>query len=951
MGLPLIGCAQTRCSPHLSLLPPPTSNVQQRPGTQSIAEASRNVLNTNDGVNGIFGEIMDDEDDVLDEHEILATPFIISSSSSFSNAFRQSDSMVTIATSFGAPYQEYWSPHLDDCPPEFFEVARQAEAKAASELFKYSAEEAPVNPFLDSVTTPKRPECDAPTISTESIVTIAQPYQYTLEQIRKLLYGVQWEITRLVEKSPSGYHKFLPYIEGLVASNSQSTPRVLKIWTKLSDSETDTESGRTTKSDSRAERNIKQTAWSELDQEEELSREKTGKIAGLGFSNVSGWYGDKVHFIARLKDLEKDKSNKGKLRHSHGSPSYQIILQRSELGPSNRRFSRRFGSRRFIHVRVAKSIMMSGNSSLVEYFQKPFLLNGRIFKAFCLKDTSITRDHRSALSFLDFIEYHNPMDLNNQQHTYAGNGEMGARFAFGLSSSVPVSSDWTGEGKVLAEMVCIHCTVSLTHRLINSSGPLPMAVVLSIWQECANCKPVLVGKDCHLLSRSTIKYDPHSVWDEFQFIIDVLRPSRLKTPSRLSTETIVCIAHNQDLLALNGKSKHSSLCRLMQEGLNQVMEVFGKLASSSEEEKAGDSPLLRHAMVLLWNEVCKTGDVNARRMGREFSESTDARGLVNKFYGDDDDKDEESGAVEEDDLLDDEFMSTRTPEETIMRLLDAGLTPSSPYVHEKLKLVIRKVAERFVQQFRIEVPGSVGIFCVPDLLGILEENEVFLECSKPVFPGPDGVEVEVLVGDILVGRLQTFADSVGKRPSQTTTSTTGEILQQRPTTLQGDRQKIKMSDIATKRKAEDFEAEPGVQKTQKRAKQDEPEAVEEVDEAEDAPEENGGNETDDEDDEDDMEKELLALKNDAEGEVVGRRTRGVRVDYTKLDEELGHDEDDDEDDDDDEDAEERDDGEDADEANGVETADASKILKEMKADEASEDEQDKEKGGYEEDED
>ncbi|KIJ24720.1 hypothetical protein M422DRAFT_274445 [Sphaerobolus stellatus SS14] len=124
---------------------------------------------------------------------------------------------------------------------------------------------------------------------------------------------------------------------------------------------------------------------------------------------------------------------------------------------------------------------------------------------------------------------------------------------------------------------------------------------------------------------------------------------------------------------------------------------------------------------------------------------------VNKFDGDDDDKDEESGAVE-DDFLDDEFMSTRTLEETIMRLLDAGFTPSSPYVHEKLNLVIRKVAERFIQQFRIEVPGSVEVFCVPDLLGILEENEDFLECSKPVFPGPDGVEVEVLVGDILVGR-------------------------------------------------------------------------------------------------------------------------------------------------------------------------------------------------------
>ncbi|KIJ24714.1 hypothetical protein M422DRAFT_274433 [Sphaerobolus stellatus SS14] len=51
--------------------------------------------------------------------------------------------MVTIATSFGASSQEYWSPHLDDCPPEFFEVTRQAEAKAASELINIQLKKRP----------------------------------------------------------------------------------------------------------------------------------------------------------------------------------------------------------------------------------------------------------------------------------------------------------------------------------------------------------------------------------------------------------------------------------------------------------------------------------------------------------------------------------------------------------------------------------------------------------------------------------------------------------------------------------------------------------------------------------------------------------------------------------------------------------------------------------------
>lgn len=110
------------------------------------------------------------------------------------------------------------------------------------------------------------------------------------------------------------------------------------------------------------------------------------------------------------------------------------MLERSELGPSNR-FARRFGSKRFLRVRISKRILYSRDNGLVQYFSRPFILDGRVFRAFTSKEHSVymvetneqfingcvdspgdevvTADGR--ISLLAFLDWHNPMHLNVNQ--------------------------------------------------------------------------------------------------------------------------------------------------------------------------------------------------------------------------------------------------------------------------------------------------------------------------------------------------------------------------------------------------------------------------------------------------------------------------------------------------------------------------------------------------------
>ena len=164
-----------------------------------------------------------------------------------------------------------------------------------------------------------------------------------------------------------------------------------------------------------------QAPWKELDTEE--AAHHNNPEGGLGFNaDFPGWHGGKVHFCARLKNVGTAKM-----------PRYKIMPERAELGPSCL-FTRRFMSGRFLTIKVPKQILNNPNNGLLELFLRPFVLTGRVFRAFYAKDENvfmietdelvddgvISTSRRSAsptgpCSLEAFLSWHNPLELNTNQ--------------------------------------------------------------------------------------------------------------------------------------------------------------------------------------------------------------------------------------------------------------------------------------------------------------------------------------------------------------------------------------------------------------------------------------------------------------------------------------------------------------------------------------------------------
>lgn len=140
-------------------------------------------------------------------------------------------------------------------------------------------------------------------------------------------------------------------------------------------------------------------------------------FAGLGFSSENpDWYGGKVHFRAKLME--------------QGRAGFRVLLERAELGPSCR-FARRFGSTAFLRVKIPMSVFNKPDNGLVDFFSRPFILNGRVFRAFFAKDDNVFLFRTNeifrgseicphsvcmrGLSLLDFLNWHNPLGFNRNQ--------------------------------------------------------------------------------------------------------------------------------------------------------------------------------------------------------------------------------------------------------------------------------------------------------------------------------------------------------------------------------------------------------------------------------------------------------------------------------------------------------------------------------------------------------
>ena len=225
--------------------------------------------------------------------------------------------------------------------------------------------------------------------------------------------------------------------------------------------------------------------WGELDKEEwhESRTVKTGSCPYLQ-DKSENWYGGKVHFTARL------------IRKGPGSP-FSIILEQPYLSTSNT-FSRRFTSKRFIRVKIPDDIFYKDDKGeMVEFFQRPFVLFKQVFRAFFAKDHTVflfkTNEEPVAslrtdsvctirpqspggptspydMSLLDFIRWHNPLELNRDQVSKTPNwicapsqytiyfvayGQMGFTICSGIVEFCSGSKDWQGKRRLQGRYRCV----------------------------------------------------------------------------------------------------------------------------------------------------------------------------------------------------------------------------------------------------------------------------------------------------------------------------------------------------------------------------------------------------------------------------------------------------------------------------------------------------------------
>ncbi|KAG2133611.1 RNA dependent RNA polymerase-domain-containing protein [Suillus bovinus] len=228
-------------------------------------------------------------------------------------------------------------------------------------------------------------------------------------------------------------------------------------------------------------------------------------------------------------------------------------------------------------------------------------------------------------------------------------------------------------------------------------------------------------------SQNKIKLDPLHNVDSAHRIFDLLAPSRVTGPSRLSSQTLVNLAH--------GGIPFSVLKELMADGLHEerAVEQAGRVVTSR----------LRRRIA---------GQARALGLGQLRPNEEFAGGI----HGCDD------GAVNP--SLHDSINRGRNPHsgepltlhESVLELLQAGFHPLKlDRLSYKLEYVVTQVLDDYIKKFHIPVEESREAYIIPDPYGVLEEGQIHFRSSELITDPESGAQMNTMTGSVLVWRNPT----------------------------------------------------------------------------------------------------------------------------------------------------------------------------------------------------
>ncbi|QRV85354.1 RNA-dependent RNA polymerase [Ceratobasidium sp. AG-Ba] len=495
---------------------------------------------------------------------------------------------------------------------------------------------------------------------------------------------------------------------------------------------------------------------------------------------ASPWssYDEEESYIRREQGSTDTNDNGGKIIQriylridTRSKTRFKFTLEQPTKSKSFR-FNRFLGSRRVIQCHFSEKDRRSFGSEILDFFaSNKLLILGRLYQGFYGHDskielmeinedfgrtpTDLYGDH-NRMSLLDFIAWHNNVELNGNQTV----GKWGSRFALGFSTSlVGVTFDHTnihflddiyapGTGSTSA---AAHEIMSDGCGFINRSALKAIQTKMG-WEvfpvhvqaRIAGAKGLFILHPEHQhpneppqiwirSSQRKVKLQSTDKWSPFHYILDICSGPFIQSPSSIGYEMILCLSQDGE-----GVPQEVFIERL-QQSLKDIASVY----EPSDHH---------HASHVLWDSVYSMHRVQQNMLRRILPpEQQRAHGFLS--YDDEDEGDHDDTVSAKWDVGPDEHSGMpATSQEQVLGWLQAGFDATDPWVMEKLAYLLEKRLNAAIKKFRITIPQSLRAHIIPDPLGVLDEGEIFFASSQTQLEDSTGTKKYCVTGPVIVSR-------------------------------------------------------------------------------------------------------------------------------------------------------------------------------------------------------
>ncbi|KAG0174870.1 hypothetical protein DFQ28_006744 [Apophysomyces sp. BC1034] len=434
-----------------------------------------------------------------------------------------------------------------------------------------------------------------------------------------------------------------------------------------------------------------------------------------------------------------------------------IHLRPPRVGFSNR-FFRKYGSHRFLELKLNMATHPSLIRARKAFFLKPFLLMDRIYKFLFVKDGTVVLFATEGpglepITIRQVINWHIPIEQNSSMTM----GKYASRMALGYSNSIPTvvfephniqyiddvyaSADRGDEGCMTDGCGIISCAAM---RKLMGFQEEEGQTWCAVQGRIGGAKGIwIISPDMDFDSGEWIqirasqnKFKTGVVYDPIQYTFDLVKKSICIYPSNLNTQFIQCLA--------DGGVSESVFLELLDEYLWRLATVV----TNNRNVK------------VLRDWVVRLGNVMRSRQALEESEKSEYKehSTVDEDYLECRSNEGESSEIATAASADGYWRLSSysgipaSLYESTVRMLDSGFDLSNPHVANKVTSIFRDAVRSVRTKYKIEVEQSCTVTCVPDPTGTLEPGEIFLQLSKRRKDEKSGIRAGQILGDAIVTR-------------------------------------------------------------------------------------------------------------------------------------------------------------------------------------------------------